>query len=83
METLLGEMKWPFPSGISAPLLSDSNKDVMKQFDSLVNLFLKLDTEYPFICVCILSVLPSLNVLLSGLVPCGGLILCYCFLFDS
>ena len=42
------KMKWPFPTGISSPAISEkSDDDVLSHFESNLKLLLKLNSQYP------------------------------------
>ena len=48
MDEILKKMKWPFATGISSPIMTDKNEDIMSKFDTTTKLLLKLYIEYPF-----------------------------------
>eukprot|EP00112_Aurelia_sp_Birch-Aquarium-sp1_P009117 Seg2024.4 transcript_id=Seg2024.4/GoldUCD/mRNA.D3Y31 product="RAD50-interacting protein 1" protein_id=Seg2024.4/GoldUCD/D3Y31 len=45
MDEILKKMKWPFATGISSPIMTDKNEDIMSQFDTTAKLLLKLHVD--------------------------------------
>ena len=49
LDGILERIKWPFPTGISSPMICDSNdEEILSKFASVVRQVLRISSQYPY-----------------------------------